>query len=140
MIHSCGTGSTTKKHFQPIEFFGRSFSLHVNRPIGSILDEALQSELIRGPDHAVPESDALDEALDPCAQPLVSHAGEAIRSPHAWISTGEPGGSSLASVEIAGFASRTQPCDTACPSSDPFAVPCRAIWPSPVPNWSKTSE
>ncbi len=73
----------------------------------------------------------------------LSTSGRRSTNPHvdqARMSTGEPGSSRSASIEIDGLSSRTQPWDTARPNSPRLAVPCRAIWPSPVPNWSSTSE
>jgi hypothetical protein len=61
---------------------------------------------------------------------------------HAYLRmvTGVPSGSTRARMVMAPLSKRTQPLDTSRPRSPGSAVPCKAIWPSPVPNCSSTSE
>jgi hypothetical protein len=75
-------------------------------------------------------------------RPGLTRPGRRLRRvpDQAWMSTGEPGGSRAANFEIEGLDSRTQPWVIALPRSELWFVPWRAIWPSPVPNWSSTSE
>jgi Methyltransferase domain len=56
------------------------------------------------------------------------------------IVTGVPSGKLMARELMISFVIWTQPLNTSRPRSPRSAVPWRAIWPSPVPNCSSTSE